>query len=89
MLQDLYATEADLLPDTENKVLTVRVHNASRPAANKAFIRLFDELNSAELCYPGTNGHGPTWSLNTQAQPTTKHESNSAAYWYFHITAMG
>ncbi|WP_324292551.1 putative transposase [uncultured Desulfobacter sp.] len=55
LLQDLYATEADLLPDTENKVLTVRVHNASRPAANKAFIRLFDELNSAELCYPGTN----------------------------------
>ncbi len=36
-----------------------------------------------------TNGHGPTWSLNTQAQPTTKHESNSAAYWYFHINKTG
>jgi hypothetical protein len=27
------------------------------------------------------NGHGPTWSINTQAQPTTKHESNSSTYW--------
>ncbi len=35
-----------------------------------------------------TNGHGPTWSLNTQAQPTTKHEINSAAYWYFHINII-
>jgi hypothetical protein len=55
LLQDLYVTEADILPNPNDKVLTVRVHNASRPAANKALNRLFNELNSAKLCYPGTN----------------------------------
>lgn len=54
LLQDLYVTEADILPDSKNKVLTVRVHNASRPAANTALKRLFKELNSAKIYYPGT-----------------------------------
>ena len=55
LLQDLYVTEADVLPDPENKLLVVRVHNASRPAANVALNRLFVELNSAKICYPGTD----------------------------------
>ncbi len=55
LLQDLYLTEADILPNPNDKVLTVRVHNASRPAANKALNQLFNELNSAKLCYPGTD----------------------------------
>jgi hypothetical protein len=54
LLQDLYVTEADILPDPKNKILTVRVHNASRPAANEALNRLFKELNSAQIYYPGT-----------------------------------
>ncbi len=27
-----------------------------------------------------TNGQGQTWAISTQAQPTTKHESNVATY---------
>jgi transposase len=54
LLQDLYATEADILPDSKNKILTVRVHNASRPAANSALKQLFKALNSAKIYYPGT-----------------------------------
>ena len=54
LLQDLYVTEADILPDYKNKILTVRVHNASRPAANKSLTKLFRELNSARVKYPGT-----------------------------------
>lgn len=54
LLQNLYATEADILPDSKNKILTVRVHNASRPAANSALKQLFKELNSAKVYYPGT-----------------------------------
>jgi len=54
LLQDLYVTEADILPDSKSKILTVRVHNASTPAANTALKRLFEELNSAKVYYPGT-----------------------------------
>ncbi len=55
LLQDLYVTEADVLPRPEKKVLCVRIHNASRPVANTALTKLFDELNAAEVCYPGTD----------------------------------
>jgi transposase len=55
LLQDLYVTEADILPKPKEKLLIVRVHNASRPAANSALDLLFKELNSAKICYPGTD----------------------------------
>jgi transposase len=55
LLQNLYVTEADILPRPKDNLLHVRVHNASRPAANAALVQLFDELNAAEVCYPGTD----------------------------------
>ena len=54
LLQDLFVTEADILPDPENKQLNIRVHSASRPAANRALAQLFEHLNNAEVKYPGT-----------------------------------
>ncbi|MCP4114373.1 MAG: hypothetical protein GY737_03015 [Desulfobacteraceae bacterium] len=54
LLQDLYVTEADILPHPEEKLLHVRVHNASRPISNAALTQLFEELNAAEFCFPGT-----------------------------------
>ncbi len=55
LAQDLFVTEADILPRPEENILHVRVHNASRPAADAALVQLFDELNAAEVCYPGTD----------------------------------
>jgi len=55
LLQDLYVTEADILPQPEKNILHVRVHSASRPASNAALAKLFDELNTAEVYYPGTD----------------------------------
>ena len=55
LLQDLFVTEADILPDTKNNRLTVRVHNASRPAADRALEQLFEHLNNADVKYPGTD----------------------------------
>jgi hypothetical protein len=55
LLQDLFTTDADILPDVETNLLRVRVHNASTPSANRALSALFDELNKAEVEYPGTN----------------------------------
>ena len=54
LLQDLFVTEADILPDHENEQLNIRVHSASRPAANRALAQLFEHLNNAEVKYPGT-----------------------------------
>ena len=55
LLQDLFKTEADILPDPINKILQIRVHGASRPAANRALQSLFAKLNEAEITYPGTD----------------------------------
>jgi len=54
LLQDMFLTEADILPDPENEKLNIRVHGASRPAANRTLTRLFDNLTQAEIKYPGT-----------------------------------
>ena len=55
LLQDLFSTEADILPDHENGRLLVNVHRGSRPAADQALANLFDHLNAAEITYPGTD----------------------------------
>jgi hypothetical protein len=55
LLQDLFVTEADILPEPESKVLRVRVHYASRPAVNRSLLTLFDLLNHAEITFPGTD----------------------------------
>jgi len=55
LLQTLFMTEADILPNKEKKQLRVRVHSTSRPASNRAIVKLFEHLNQTELSYPGTN----------------------------------
>jgi hypothetical protein len=55
LLQDLFMMEADILPDAENKLLRIRVHSASRPAANKSLQSLFEQLNETEQIYPATD----------------------------------
>lgn len=54
LLQDLFTTDADIVPDHENQRLIVNVHHSSRPAADKAMIKLFEQINEAEIIYPGT-----------------------------------
>jgi len=55
LLQGLFVTDADIIPDVGSKKLVVRVHGASTPAANRRTIRLFDLLNETETKYPGTD----------------------------------
>jgi hypothetical protein len=55
LLQTLFVTDADILPDVQNNLLRVRVHNASTHADNRSITVLLDELNKAEVEYPGTN----------------------------------
>ncbi len=53
LLQTLFITEADILPDKVKKQLRIRVHSTSRPASNKVIEKLFEQLNQTELNYPG------------------------------------
>lgn len=55
LLQNLFVSESDILPDAENKLLLVRVHSASRPAVNRSLEQLFAKLNEAQVEYPGTD----------------------------------
>lgn len=55
LLQDLFVSEADILPDPENKLLHVRIHSASRPAANRSLEHLLTHLNQGQVQYPGTD----------------------------------
>ena len=55
LLQDLFLTEADILPEPENKRIRIRVHNASTPAANRSIDKLLTELNLTAMEYPATD----------------------------------
>jgi hypothetical protein len=44
LLQNLFTSEADIFPETEKKLLRIRVHNASRPAANRSLAKMFEKL---------------------------------------------
>ncbi len=55
ILQNLFMTEADILPEPHNKLLRIRVHGASRPVANRIVAILLEKLNEMEVQYPGAD----------------------------------
>ena len=55
LLQSLYVSEADLVPDTQAGTLTVRLHYPANPMLAHAVERLCEELTLAEITYPSTN----------------------------------
>lgn len=54
LLRDLFRSEADLSPDLKESVLKIGLHPMANPRFNRAIQHLLDELNNAELTYPGT-----------------------------------
>lgn len=55
LLRDLFAMEADLLPNESNSTLTVQLHHFTNPMSDKIIQSLMDHLNQTETLYPGTN----------------------------------
>jgi len=55
LIRDVFVSEADLIPDEEKKILTVRLHNLSTHALDKKLDHLLICLNEAEMKYPGTD----------------------------------
>ena len=54
LLQSLYATEADLIPDEAAGTLTVRLHYPANPLLAGAVQKLCEELTDAETIFPTT-----------------------------------
>ena len=55
LLQALYKTEADILPDHEAGTLTVRLHHSANASTDAAIQKLCGELNETETLFPRTN----------------------------------
>ncbi len=55
LLQSLYKTEADLLPDANQGTLTVRLHHMANACSDAAIQKLCEELNATKTQFPRTN----------------------------------
>jgi len=55
LLRALYQSDADLLPDHKEGILTVRLHHMANRCSDAAIQTLCNELNATETQFPGTN----------------------------------
>jgi hypothetical protein len=55
LIREIFATDADLIPDEVNNTLTVRLHHLTNNLSNQAARTLAVALNATETVYPGTN----------------------------------
>lgn len=53
LVKEIIKNDADLIPDIQNKTLTVRLHSLSTPRANNAAKVLCKVLNETETPFPG------------------------------------
>ncbi len=54
ILQEIFTSDADMIPDYQKEILIVRLHCLSTPRANKAANKLCDFLNQTETLFPLT-----------------------------------
>ncbi|MDP1623837.1 MAG: hypothetical protein Q8M08_16035, partial [Bacteroidales bacterium] len=55
ILKEIFTSDADMIPDYENKKLTIRLHSLSTPRANQTVKELCSLLNQTETCFPLTD----------------------------------
>lgn len=55
LLQTLYTSEVDIIPDKENKTLTVRLHHLANHCSDEILSYLCDNLNETETVFPDTD----------------------------------
>lgn len=55
LLQAVYNTEVDLIPNKENKTLTVRLHHLSNWSSDAVLTHLCENLNETQTLFPGTD----------------------------------
>ncbi|MDP8238372.1 MAG: hypothetical protein P9X24_04725 [Candidatus Hatepunaea meridiana] len=54
LIRDMFLSEADILPDTDNKTLNVCLHYTAESRHNRAIEHLVQHLNDVAYKYPGT-----------------------------------
>lgn len=55
LLQMVFSSEADIVPNEEGRTLTVRLHHPANRSSDKVIQHLCNELNLSETIFPGTN----------------------------------
>lgn len=55
LLQQIYTSDADIVPDYTNKTLTVKLHNLNYRKDDKVVHYLCEKLNETETEFPGTD----------------------------------
>lgn len=55
ILQEIFTSDADMIPDYRNNTLRIRLHSLSTPRSNRAANKLCDFLNQTETLFPLTN----------------------------------
>jgi hypothetical protein len=54
LLRQIFDTEVDLIPDLQEKTLTVKLHHLTQRAHDEVIRHLCEELNATESLFPGT-----------------------------------
>jgi len=54
-LKSLFQLPADILPDEQEKTLTIRFHSMTNPRSNKALKDLCEIMNAEAFCFPKTS----------------------------------
>ena len=65
ILQDLFVSDADIIPEYEDGILRIRVHNASLPAKNRSLAILSEELSKTLNKYTVSEMKIFYWLVNT------------------------
>ena len=68
LLQTIYKSEADLIPDYSQQTLTVCLHHGARHNSDRAIHALCEELNSTETIFPRTQLR-MTFKLGSEQNP--------------------
>ena len=55
ILQEIFTSDADMIPDYQKNILRIKLHSLSTPRANRAANKLCDFLNQTETLFPLTN----------------------------------
>jgi hypothetical protein len=55
LIRQLFRTEVDLIPDQQNKTLTVRLHPMSTQADDEIVRHICGEITATETVFPGTD----------------------------------
>jgi len=52
LLKEIFSSDADMIPDYQNKTLTIVLHSLSTPRSNQTVAKLCEFLNQTQTCYP-------------------------------------